>query len=85
MWSNIPKPTASNYTNVNPQGKTQYDQVDITYDDPNMFYDGLDVNMWTDIGKPSTGLTWNDLVIAWQNYNSPWGSPEWTNINKPNV
>jgi hypothetical protein len=84
-WTNIPKPVGTNYTNVNPNGKTQYDQADIEYDDPDIFYDGINPNQWTDVLKPSFSLTWNDLPIAWQDYNSPWGSPTWTKVNKPNV
>ena len=82
-WTPVAKPSTSNYTNVNSAGKTQYDQSDIAYDDPNMFYDGINPTQWTDILKPSYTLTWNDLPIAFQDYNNPWGSPGWTNVNKP--
>lgn len=55
-WTNIPKPTGTSYTNVNPAGKEQYDQVDITYDSATTFYDGANPNMWTDVAKPISSL-----------------------------
>lgn len=61
MWNNIPKPTGTNYTNDNPQGREQYDQSSIMYDDPNIFYDGVNQSQWTDINKPIT-LAWNNIA-----------------------
>lgn len=83
-WTPVAKPTGTNYTNVNPAGKTQYDQSDIEYDDSSMFYDGVNPTQWTDVTKPSYTLAWNDLSVAFQDYNSPWGSNSWTHVNKPN-
>ncbi len=54
MWTNVSKPTGTAYTNLNPMGKEQYDQADISYDDVNVFYDGVNPAQWTDISKPST-------------------------------
>lgn len=48
----IPKPSAGNYTNLNAQGKEQYDQASLTYDDANTFYDGMNMNQYTKIAKP---------------------------------
>lgn len=48
----VPKPTTRNYTNTNPQGKEQYDQVSILYDDPNIFYDGVNMSQYTKVAKP---------------------------------
>lgn len=62
-WTLALKPTTSSWTNSNPVGRTQYDQSDITYDDPNMFYDGIDYNSWTAVTKPSTS--------NWQNVTKP--------------
>lgn len=53
-WTPIAKPTGLNYTNINPAGKEQYDQANLTYDDANTFYDGANPSMWTDVLKPST-------------------------------
>ena len=53
-YTNIAKPSSTAYTNVNPSGKTQYDQSDILYDDPLMFYDGVDEGAYTNISKPAT-------------------------------
>ncbi len=33
-------------------GREQYDQSDIMYDDPNVFYDGVNPNQWTKVAKP---------------------------------
>jgi hypothetical protein len=59
-WTPIAKPGAQTYTNVNPMGKEQYDQADVMYDDPNVFYDGINPNQWTEINKPSTP-TWSNV------------------------
>lgn len=63
MWTNISKPSSSNYTNVNTVGKEQYDQADITYDSATTFYDGVNQTAWTDVNKPSTS--------SWTNINKP--------------
>ena len=52
-WTNIAKPTSSVYSNVNPQGKEQYDQASIEYDDADIFYDGLNESLYTNVNKPS--------------------------------
>lgn len=83
VWTNVNKPTTPTYTNVNPMGREQYDQADIEYDDTDIFYDGINPAMWTNVVKPSYSLTWDDLPVSWQSYNSPWGGPTWTNVNKP--
>lgn len=57
MWTNVPKPTGRPYTNVNPDGKTQYDQSNVTYDDPNVFYDGVNLFAWTEVAKPLSGTS----------------------------
>lgn len=62
-WQNIPKPSTQAYTNLNPMGKEQYDQADITYDSATTFYDGTNPNQWTDVAKPSTN--------AWISVNKP--------------
>ncbi len=62
-WNNVPKPGAQAYTNLNPVGKEQYDQFDIMYDDPNVFYDGVNPLQWSNVAKPTTN--------NWQNVPKP--------------
>lgn len=57
MWTLIAKPTGTTYTDTNPQGKEQYDQSSIAYDDVNTFYDGVNQNQYTKVSKPATN-TW---------------------------
>lgn len=54
IYVNIDKPSGTSYTNINTVGKQQYDQADIIYDDPNVFYDGMNVDLYTKISKPSS-------------------------------
>lgn len=51
MYTYIPKPTLGSYTNLNPQGKEQYDQASLTYDDANTFYDGTNMSQYTKVPK----------------------------------
>ncbi len=91
MWTTLPKPTGTPYSNVNPAGKEQYDQASITYDDPNVFYDGGDPSSWTDILKPSGGGGGTILIgmatglIMPPTYSTSHtiASDSWTKINKP--
>lgn len=86
MWTNIPKPTGLTYTNVNPMGKEQYDQVDITYDDSNVFYDGINPNQWTDVAKPIGGydVPWSDMGMVWSEASQSWESSNpWIKVSKP--
>lgn len=85
-WTPVAKPTSRNYTNVNPAGKTQYDQSDITYDDPNMYYDGVNPSQWTEVAKPLAGydIAWSQMSMAWNEALGSWGSENpWINVNKP--
>ena len=59
-WTKIAKPTTSGYTNINPQGKEQFDQVDVTYDSATVYYDGVNHSAWTKITKPSSE-TWTSI------------------------
>lgn len=52
-YTNIAKPSGTTYTNQNSIGKQQYDQSDITYDDANVFYDGVNPSQYTAVSKPS--------------------------------
>lgn len=35
-------------------GKQQYDESTIIYDDPNVFYDGINTSQYTSLAKPSS-------------------------------
>lgn len=50
-YTKIPKATAQGYMNINPQGKEQYDQSSLTYDDASTYYDGVNMNQYTKIAK----------------------------------
>lgn len=52
-WTNVTKPTSTSYTKINGTGREVYDQPDITYDDSDIFFDGLNPNMWTNLAKPT--------------------------------
>lgn len=47
------KPTGRPYSFSNPQGREQYDQASIIYDDANVFYDGIDESAYTSVAKPT--------------------------------
>lgn len=86
MWTEIPKPSAQSYTNVNTLGKQVYDEPLISYDDASTFYDSYDPNQWTDVAKPQIGQpTWNDLQIQWQNDLNTWDGSgiSWIKVSKP--
>lgn len=55
-YTRIDKPTGASYTNLNVQGKEQYDQADITYDDANVFYDGVNDAAYTNVSKPTNSV-----------------------------
>lgn len=59
-WTKVAKPIGPTYTNVNTQGKEQYDQASLTYDDSNTFYDGVNPAQWTNVTKPTTP-TWTKI------------------------
>lgn len=55
-YTYISKPTNSVYTDVNSQGREQYDQVDVQYDSSTTFYDGVDENAYTNVAKPTSSV-----------------------------
>lgn len=54
VYTNVAKPTSSVYTFLNPMGKQQYDQANLTYDDSTTYYDGINPNQYTNVSKPAT-------------------------------
>lgn len=58
-YTDVPKPSAQVYTNVNPMGKEQYDEPSLTYDDVDVFYDGVNPSQYTDISKPASTIYTN--------------------------
>lgn len=60
-YTNLTKPTNTSYTVQNPVGKEQYDQSTIEYDDANVFYDGTNESLYTNIAKPS-GTSYTNLT-----------------------
>lgn len=87
-WTTVPKPTTPVWDNINVQGKEQYDQASITYDDANVFYDGYNPTQWTDVPKPTgsgvlkagmaTGLIMPPTYSTSRQTNS-----QWTKVSKP--
>lgn len=85
-WTNIPKPTDATYTNINVQGREQYDQANLTYDDANTFYDGVDMAAWVNVNKPAlpmvrAGIA-SGLIMPLTFPTSVLGT-QWTPVNKP--
>ena len=52
-YTSIAKPTGATYTRPNPQGREEYDQSDLTYNDSNTFYDGVNQAAYTSVAKPT--------------------------------
>jgi hypothetical protein len=82
VYTRISKPTDKTYVNVNGQGREQYDQADLTYDS-STFYDGVDMNAYTSITKPTLDL-WSAFTLPWL-LPLPWQvtGGSYTNILKP--
>ena len=59
-YTDISKPSGTSYTPFNTQGKEQYDQSSIEYDDTDVFYDGINESLYTDVSKPSA-TTYTDI------------------------
>jgi len=53
MYTKVAKPTGSGYTNANIEDKTQYDDAEITFDQSNIFYDGINESAYTKTAKPT--------------------------------
>lgn len=51
IYTDVAKPTGPTYTGVNSHLIT-YDEATISYDDPSMFYDGVNQSLYTEVSKP---------------------------------
>lgn len=60
-WVNVAKPGASTWTDEHPQGKEQYDESTITYDDASVYYDGVNPNQWSTVSKPGA-QSWTNVA-----------------------
>lgn len=86
-WTNVSKPTGSNWTWVNPTGLQTYDDANVLYDDPAGYYDGGNPNAWTDVAKPTGGMIifpgYATGLITPPTYSREWGADVWTRVAKP--
>ena len=84
-WTNVAKPTGANWTRVNTY-LPGYDDGDTSYDDSDIFYNGLDTAAWTDVAKPSggslieVGLAFGTLGMT---YSVQVDASPWNLISKP--
>lgn len=85
-YTYVSKPTNSVYGFVNPPGKEQYDDIEVSYDDASVFYDGADPNAWSDVAKPTIPIMYSGIatgmLIPLTHPVSVLGT-DWTNVNKP--
>lgn len=90
VYTNIPKPVGANYTNLNAQGREQYDQADLSYDDSSTYYDGVNQLAYTNVAKPfnsggniTMGMTTGLLIPFTYSTNHSLASDPYTYIQKP--
>lgn len=79
-YQNITKPTGTTYSNQNFTGKEQFDDANVLYDDPNVFWDGINSSQYTKVSYPLK-ITWSEAIQAWSFYTIQWGG--YTKITKP--
>lgn len=78
-WTNVSKPGAQTYTNLNPMGKEQYDQPDLTYDSSSTFYDGVNPDMWTGVARVPDAWDISKAVLTKTfDFTGQTGTVEWT-------
>ena len=89
-WTNVTKPSSTTYTNINGTGREIYDQSDVLYDDPDVFFDGVNPNMWTEVAKPvntasviSVGYANGLLMPLTKSSLVSVGQETWTKVTKP--
>lgn len=61
VYTNIAKPTGTQYLFTNPIGKQNYDEPSLSYDDSGTYYDGINMNLYTNITKPS-GTSYTNIA-----------------------
>jgi hypothetical protein len=84
-YTNITKPSSTSYTNQNLVGKEQFDDVNVMYDDPVVFYDGVNQSQYTVISRPSRYGLWSSEIFPWLLV-LPWQTESntiYTNVTKP--
>lgn len=54
-YTRLAKPTNADYVSTNAQGREQYDQGSLAYDDASTFWDGVDPSAYTLVAKPIDG------------------------------
>lgn len=60
-YTNVSKPTGATYTNVNPVGKQNFDDINTIYDALTTTYDGTESGVYTNISKP-TGSVYTNIA-----------------------
>ena len=55
MYTNVSKPTGTNYTNLT-HGIVIYDDSTFIYDDSATPYDGFDATVYTNLAKPTSSV-----------------------------
>lgn len=55
-YTNVPKPTSSIYSKINPIGKQVFDDSGTTYDDASTPYDGILTTAYTNVSKPISSV-----------------------------
>lgn len=87
-YTNVSKPTGSSYTRLGTQGRQEYDQADLTYDDLTVFYDSIDQVAYSLIGRPigtalaKAGMSMGLLIPLTRSTAALIGQP-WVKVNKP--
>lgn len=87
-WTLIQKPTDATWTAISTQGRQTYDEATVSYDDPLVFYDSVDMDAWMEIPKPSNGTTVGGgmtmgLIIPLTRPTGTTPTEPWTYIPKP--
>lgn len=88
-WTNIPKPTGTPYTKVSYRGGEFFDDAAVDFDDPDIFFDGIDESAWTMVSRESqyefvsvgmlTGLIAPPVYSQFKRLKDPW-----VRVSKPN-